>query len=207
MLVEMCAVDKIIPYARNPRKNDRAIPMVKASIKEFGFQQPIVVDKEYVIVVGHTRYEAAKQLGYPEVPVTIAKNLTPQQIKAYRIADNKTADFSSFDNDLLILEIQELQDANYEIENTAFSAGELEDLLLEISQGKTNPYNEWIGMPEYDQNHSTTEHHIIVNFKNMDDLNDFAILVDQKITPKTQSIWFPIKTDTTDPKDIEFQDE
>ena len=95
MNVEQWGIDKVIPYARNPRKNDPAVKHVTASIKEFGFQQPIVVDKEGVIVVGHTRLKAAQQLGMTEVPVTVAYKLTPQQAKAYRIADNKTAEHSS----------------------------------------------------------------------------------------------------------------
>ena len=83
-------IDKLIPYARNPRKNQN-VKKVAVSIKEFGFRQPIVVDKQLVIIAGHTRYEASKQLGLKKVPIHIAKELTPVQIAAYRIADNRVA--------------------------------------------------------------------------------------------------------------------
>ncbi len=88
MKVELMPVDQVIPYARNPRINAHAIEKVAASIKEFGFRQPIVTDKELVIVVGHVRFEAAKRLGLKKVPVHIATELTPEQIKAYRITDS-----------------------------------------------------------------------------------------------------------------------
>lgn len=90
----MRSIEKVIPYARNPRKNDEAVDAVAASITEFGFQQPIVVDAKGVIVCGDTRYKAARRLGLTEVPVQVAKGLTPQQIKAYRIADNRLAEIA-----------------------------------------------------------------------------------------------------------------
>ena len=92
MKVEQITTDSLIPYARNPRRNQAAIAKVAASIKEFGFRQPIVVDSEYVVVVGHTRLEAAKILGLNEVPVHVAKDMTPAQAKAYRLADNRTGE-------------------------------------------------------------------------------------------------------------------
>ena len=85
-------LSEIHPYEKNPRFNDGAVEAVANSIKEFGFQQPIVVDKDLVVVVGHTRLKAAEQLGLTEVPVVIAENLTPEQVQAYRIADNKTGE-------------------------------------------------------------------------------------------------------------------
>ena len=81
-------IEKLIPYARNPRNNQRAVDKVASSIKEFGFRQPIVVDPEYVVVAGHTRLLASQKLGLSEVPVHVAENLTEQQIKAFRLADN-----------------------------------------------------------------------------------------------------------------------
>ena len=90
MKISTIKIDDIVPYARNPRKNKNAISKVMASLKEFGFRQPIVVDSDLVVIVGHTRLEAARQLGLKEVPVHIAEGLTKAQIKAYRIADNRT---------------------------------------------------------------------------------------------------------------------
>ena len=97
MQVESRSIREIKPYERNPRSNDGAVDAVAASIKEFGWQQPIVVDKDGVIIDGHTRYKAAKKLGLKEVPVVVAENLTEEQVKAYRLADNKTGELAEWD--------------------------------------------------------------------------------------------------------------
>lgn len=128
MKVELMPVDQVIPYARNPRINAHAIEKVAASIKEFGFRQPIVTDKELVIVVGHVRFEAAKRLGLKKVPVHIATELTPEQIKAYRITDNRVGEESDWDKALLQLEIAELDDATYDAELLGFNAEELKEI-------------------------------------------------------------------------------
>src|ERR1700731_1724844 len=110
MLVELRPITSIRPYENNPRLNDGA-----ASIKEFGFRQPIVVDEEGVIIVGHTRYKAALKLGLDMVPVHVAIGLTPAQAKAYRIADNQTATMSQWDNDRLPIELAELQQMGFDL--------------------------------------------------------------------------------------------
>jgi len=204
MKTELICMDKIIPYARNPRNNQNAIDWVAASIKEFGFKQPIVVDKEFVIVAGHTRYEAAKKLGMTDVPVWVATDLTPQQIKAYRIADNKVASMSSFNNDMLALEFKDLQDANYDLINTAFTEAEIADVTLERELGKTNAYDEWEGMPDYDQEHGTTYRTLTVSFRNEEDVQEFAKLMNQKLTEKTRSLWYPEKTEVYEDGAIEW---
>jgi len=89
MQVEMWSLDRIKPYEKNPRINDDAVAPVVQSINEFGFRQPIVVDPDGVIIVGHTRWKAAKQLNLAEVPVHVATDLEPESVKAYRIADNR----------------------------------------------------------------------------------------------------------------------
>ena len=98
--------ERLKPYDKNPRKNDEAVAAVKKSIEQFGFKQPIVVDEDYVIVVGHTRWKAAKELLLPAVPVHIATDLTPEQVQAYRIADNKTNQLAGWDYDLLLGELE-----------------------------------------------------------------------------------------------------
>src|SRR5687767_12521937 len=109
MLVELWPIERVKPYFRNPRVNDAAIDAVAASLKEFGWRQPIVVDTEGVIVVGHTRWKAAQKLGLAKVPVHIATDLSPQQIQAYRIADNQTATIAEWDKELLPLELADLK--------------------------------------------------------------------------------------------------
>ena len=105
MYVEMRPIGSIRPYANNPRLNDAAVDAVAKSIKEFGFRQPIVVDEHGVIIVGHTRYKAALKLGLTHVPAHVAVELTPDQVKAYRIADNQTASIATWDDDKLPLEL------------------------------------------------------------------------------------------------------
>jgi len=123
-------IEDIIPYIRNPRKN-QAIDKVAGSLKEFGFRQPIVVDKQMVIIAGHTRFEAAKKLGIKEVPIHIADNLTPAQVKAYRIADNRVAQDSEWDIGMLNTEFTDLLDMHFDLDILGFDAKELEDLIVD----------------------------------------------------------------------------
>ena len=123
--IEYLPIHEITPYENNPRINDNAVEYVMNSIKEFGFKVPIVVDSDGVIVAGHTRLKAAKKLGITEVPCIIADDLTPEQIKAYRIADNSTAEASLWDWDRLDIELAELNDFNME----DFGFEELQDTL------------------------------------------------------------------------------
>lgn len=114
-------INSIRPYERNPRKNEPAVNAVAASISEFGFKVPIVVDADGVIVAGHTRYKAAQKLGMETVPCIIADDLTPEQIKAFRLADNKTAELAEWDLDLLDLE---LADIDLDMSQFGFDLGE-----------------------------------------------------------------------------------
>lgn len=108
MKVQNVSIDKIKPYENNPRDNEAGVDAVANSIDEFGWQQPIVVDKNNVIIVGHTRYLAAKKLGLKEVPVKVATGLTPEQVKAYRLADNKTGELTNWDKNLLDNELNNI---------------------------------------------------------------------------------------------------
>lgn len=101
-------VSELIPYANNPRHNDGAVDAVAASIKEFGFKVPIILDKDGVIVAGHTRLKAAQRLGLERVPCIIADDLTPEQVKAFRLADNKVGELAGWDFEKLDLELEEL---------------------------------------------------------------------------------------------------
>ena len=140
MLVEERPIAQIKPYDKNPRHNDSGIDAVAASLQEFGFRQPIVVDEQGVIVVGHTRFKAARKLGMQSVPVHVAKGLTPEQIRAYRIADNQTATLSSWNDELLVAELVELQKEEYDLDLTGFSADELMGMMQTESQdGLTDP--------------------------------------------------------------------
>lgn len=105
----------IKPYEKNPRKNDAAVNGVMESIKEFGFKVPIVIDKDGVIVAGHTRYKAAKKLKLKEVPCVIADDLTEEQVKAYRLADNKVSEAAEWDFELLTEELENIFDIDMDL--------------------------------------------------------------------------------------------
>jgi len=136
-------VSEIHPYEKNPRFNDEAVDAVAKSIKEFGWRSPIVVDKDMVIVCGHTRLKAALRLGLSEVPVHVASDLTPEQIQAFRIADNKTGEIAEWNYDLLPLELRELQSADYDLSLLGFDTEELNQLLNggddAVVEGETEP--------------------------------------------------------------------
>ena len=116
-------IAEIKPYEKNPRKNDNAVDAVASSISQFGFKVPVVIDKDNVIVCGHTRYKAAKKLGLEKVPCVVADDLTDEQIKAYRLADNKVSELAEWDIDLLGEEL----DGIFDIDMTDFGFDLSED--------------------------------------------------------------------------------
>ena len=139
MKIEIADINSIKPYENNPRKlSEKAIEKVAMSLKEYGFRQPIVVDKDRIIVAGHTRFRASKKLGLKQVPVSIIDNLTPEQINAYRIADNRTAEESEWDNELLKMEIKDLEAKDFKLDLLGFNEDQLNDLLFEEKQGLTD---------------------------------------------------------------------
>lgn len=121
-------IAEIKPYENNPRNNESAIDAVASSIKEFGWKQPLVIDKDSVIVVGHTRWLAAKKLGLSEVPCLIASDLTDEQIAAYRLADNKTNELATWDFEKLKTELESI----FDIDMSQFGFEELEASLDDI---------------------------------------------------------------------------
>ena len=140
MQIEMWPIGRVQPYERNPRINDDAVDSVAASLKAFGWRQPIVVDSEGVIIVGHTRLKAAQKLGLTEVPVHIATDLTPEQIKAYRIADNKLVEPAKSNMELLPIELGELKAADYDLELLGFDADELAKIFNgDVTEGQCDP--------------------------------------------------------------------
>jgi ParB-like chromosome segregation protein Spo0J len=140
MKIVQWAIERLIPYARNARKiPQEAIDKVAASLKEFGWQQPIVVDTDGVVVAGHVRLLAAKQLGLEKVPVHVATDLTPGQIKAFRLMDNRSHQESGWDLDLLGHEMAELQALNIDVALTGFDAEEISKFLDSGTSDGTPP--------------------------------------------------------------------
>ncbi len=129
MKIELRPPAEIKPYAKNPRINDQAVDAVAESIRRFGFRQPIVVDANGAIVCGHTRWKAAQKLGLAKVPVHVATDLSPEQVRAYRIADNKTAELAEWNLDLLSPELADLQGAGIDWSLLGIVSEELAGLL------------------------------------------------------------------------------
>ena len=129
MLVENWQIDRVKPYPNNPRRNAKAVDAVADSIREFGFRQPIVVDEQGTVIVGHTRLLAAIKLGLDKVPVHVMAGLPEAKIRAYRVADNRSADFAEWDNAKLIQELDAMDKTG--LDNMDFS-GLLEELATEL---------------------------------------------------------------------------
>jgi len=141
MKIKNTDINDIKAYDKNPRNNANSIDKVADSIAEFGFRQPIVVDEDMIVLAGHTRLLASKQLGLKKVPVHIAEGLTNAQKKAYRIMDNKSSEDSEWDKDLLNLEIKDLIEDNYDLNMTGFTPEQIDALSVlseSILEGETD---------------------------------------------------------------------
>lgn len=140
MTVEQRAIEDVKPYERNPRLNNQAVDAVARSIQEYGWQQPLVIDKDGVVIAGHTRLKAAERLGLKTVPVVVADKLTPDQVRAYRIADNRIAEIADWDTAKLGIELRELESASYDLSLLGFDETELEQLMAIVPEaGQTDP--------------------------------------------------------------------
>lgn len=165
-------IEDLIPYENNPRDNEEAVQYVKNSIKEFGFKVPMVIDKDNVIVAGHTRYKASKELGLKEVPCIIADDLNEEQIKAFRLADNKVSDKAEWDFNMLDAEL-----ANIDIDMTEFG---FEDMDINIDEFGTEfelPEGEKLGIDKmtlYFANEQTKVIEEAINMINLEEVETFG---------------------------------
>jgi ParB-like chromosome segregation protein Spo0J len=133
------SVKDIVPYNNNPRINDDAVAVVVTSIKEFGFQVPIILDNNNVIIAGHTRWQAAKQLGLETVPVIVASDLSDAKAKAFRIMDNKSAEMALWDMDKLRVEIDDLSNLDCDLSTIGFDDEELADIYYSQDDAPFEP--------------------------------------------------------------------
>lgn len=146
MKVEQWEVGRVKPYESNPRINDHAVDAVVESIRAFGWRQPIVVDPDGVVIAGHTRLKAAAALGAEKVPVHVARGLTPEQVRAYRIADNKTGELAEWDTSILISELEALRSSGVDLLMLGFDPADVARLLEpELQDGQTDP--DWVPEP------------------------------------------------------------
>ena len=130
MEIQMWPIDKLVPYARNPRKNDAAVDRMCGSIREFGFKIPCLVRSDGEVIDGHLRLKAARKLGITDIPVILCDEWTPAQVKAFRLMVNRSATWADWDEELLALELQDLQTSDFDLALTGFDTKEIDDLLL-----------------------------------------------------------------------------
>lgn len=168
--VKMKSIDELVPYENNPRINGLAVSVIADSIREFGFKNPIIVDEHNVIIAGHTRLLAGKQLGLEEVPVIVADDLTPQQVKAFRIMDNRSSEFAEWDYLKLLGEVKELEEEEYNIDLTGFDEIELANIVEEL-EGKQKESDKDKGEIEFTDELLEEHQYIVVYFDNAMDWN------------------------------------
>ena len=145
-------VEDLIPYVNNPRNNENAVDKVASSIAEFGFKNPIVIDKNNVVINGHTRLLASKKLGLKEVPVIKADDLTEAQVKAFRITDNKTSEYAEWNEELLKIELEQLEEMNFDLECTGFDMDDIEKMLNLGFDYSEDEFGEDFELPSGDKN-------------------------------------------------------
>jgi DNA modification methylase len=136
--IELCATERLVPYARNPRKNDHAVDRMAGSIREFGFKLPILARRNGEVVDGHLRLKAAHRLALTEVPVIWCDEWTPAQVKAFRLLVNRSANWADWDDELLTLELLDLKAADVDLAMTGFDPAELDDLLFRPESEETS---------------------------------------------------------------------
>lgn len=194
MQIEYKKPEDLIPYARNARKHSEyQINQIAASIREFGFISPVVIDSKDTVIAGHGRVLGSMKTDLTEIPCVRVEHLTEAQRKAYTILDNQIATSSSWDHELLGLELQELEiQDEVDLKLLGFHQSQLENYLnTDTEELRIRDGEEWEGMPEFDQKDKTAFKNLIVNFKDSEDINKFSELIGQKITEKTRSIWYP----------------
>jgi hypothetical protein len=186
----------LVPYANNSRLHDETqLSQLVASINEFGFTNPVLLDGANGIIAGHGRVMAAGLLGLEAVPTIELAHLSEDQKKAYVIADNKLALNGKWDAEVLALELQSLEEAGIALDITGFNDAEIGQLFSndDDENDQTIATDEWKGMPEFTQNDATAKRTILVHFEDIEQVRNFSALVDDTITDKTKFIWFPRK--------------
>src|SRR5215831_13954853 len=136
--IQIWNIDRLVLYARNPRKNDAAVDRMCGSIREFGFKIPVLARSDGEVVDGHLRLKAARKLSITEVPVLLCDEWTPQQVKAFRLMVNRSVTWADWDEELLSLELQDLNAADFDLELTGFDPKELDDLLALPEEERVN---------------------------------------------------------------------
>jgi ParB-like nuclease domain len=178
----------LIPAARNARTHSQAqVAALAASIREWGWTMPILIDEAHNIIAGHGRVLAAEVLGVTDVPVIVARGWTPAQKRAYALADNKLALNAGWDLEMLRLEITDLRSLAVDVTALGFSTMEIDQLFAAEADQST----EWRGMPEFVQEDASAFQSIVVHFKDAEAVQTFAQLIGQRLGPTSRFTWFP----------------
>jgi len=193
MKIQTLQIKDLTPDPNNARQHDdKNLKAIQGSLKEFGQRKPIVITEAGVIVAGNGTVEAAKRLGWTKIDaVTIPADWTPEMIRAFAIADNRTGELSQFDRVVLTEQLVELKEADFKLEALGFSETEVEDFSRITNAsvlGSTDAFKEWAGMPEYSQENRHSYFHTTVHFANEQDLQEFFKIL--KIN-KGKSVWWP----------------
>ena len=186
MNINLVDISEIKPYENNPRIKSN-ITKVAESIKKFGFQQPIVVDRQNIIIVGHSRYEASKQLNLQKIPVLVAENMSAEDVKAYRIADNRTNQDSEWDFPKLNKEFGDLTELGFdekEIEHMITFKGD--ETYFDSDMAREH----WTEMPDFIHEDNKPYRTIFLHFDDDKQVEEFAQMINQIITDKTKTIYF-----------------
>ena len=193
MKIEMIDIDKIKPYEKNPRKNQNGEKIAK-SLEKYGWRQPIVVDKDYVVIVGHTRLMGAEYLKMKQVPVHVASDMKDEAVKAYRIADNRLSEDSTWDYELLKFEMDLLNGIGFNLDDLGFEKQELETIIFQPDH-KSRDWLEheehWQDMPAFDHEDQSPFRSLTINFVSQDSMDKFFQIIKQDYTDKTKYIWYP----------------
>lgn len=191
--IETRPVADLIPYIANSRTHsDAQVAQIAASIKEFGWTNPILIDGDNTIIAGHGRLLAARKLGMEDVPAIVLDHLSKAQQRALVIADNKLTLNAGWDTDMLEAELKLLMEDDFDLLLTGFDIGEINGILLDREEGETDAEAEWQGMPEF-EDQDPCFRKVIVSFDTPDDVQEFFSIIGQSYTDKTKSIWFPEK--------------
>lgn len=183
-------LDQLIPYARNSRThNDAQIAQIAASIREFGWTNPVLIDEEGGIIAGHGRVLAARQLKHENIPTITLTGLSEAQKRAYVIADNKLALNAGWDEALLKLEIEDLKLLDFNVDLLGFNDAEMTKVLF--GSGENQVEEHWEGMPEFDQPDAEGFRSLIVHFETEEGFNQFLKTLGLTVTPVTKFVWYP----------------
>jgi ParB-like chromosome segregation protein Spo0J len=191
--LEYWPIDRLIEYARNPRKNDHAVDRVASVIHEFGFRVPILAKSDGSVIDGHLRIKAARKLKLEKVPVIICDDMTETQIKAFRLSVNKVAELADWDEEMLGLELADLREADFDFWLMGFDADEIERALNPPEP--TNLEKEWqeAEMPDYDGSPKGQGGTIIVHFPTLNDRAEFGRVIGMLISDEAKFCWYPSK--------------